>query len=61
MSDGMRDILHDAARRNFEDQPSYLWAVLQEAGFDGALLPEGKSGAGSSWAVAYSLVTGVER
>ena len=27
MSDGMRDMLHDAALRIFADQPSDLWAV----------------------------------
>lgn len=56
MSDATRNMLHEAALRIFADQPSDSWAVLQQAGFDRALLPEGKGGAGLSWADAYSLL-----
>jgi acyl-CoA dehydrogenase len=56
MSDDMHDLLHEAARRIFAEQPSDLWAVLQDAGFDKALLPESKGGAGVNWANACGLL-----
>jgi acyl-CoA dehydrogenase len=52
----MRDMLHEAALRIFVDNPPDLWAVLQGAGFDKALLPESKGGAGVSWADACALL-----
>lgn len=56
MSDETGDMLHDAALRIFADKPEDLWAVLQESGFDKALLPESKGGAGLSWAGASRLL-----
>jgi len=56
MSDDMRDMLHEAALRIFADNPPDLWAVLQNAGFDRALLPESRGGAGVSWADACGLL-----
>jgi acyl-CoA dehydrogenase len=56
MSDDTRDMLHEAALRIFADNPPDLWAVLQSAGFDKALLPESKGGAGVSWADACGLL-----
>ncbi|MDR6858617.1 acyl-CoA dehydrogenase family protein [Variovorax guangxiensis] len=57
MSDDTRDMLHEAALRIFADKPGDLWAVLQESGFDKALLPESKGGAGISWADACGLLS----
>ena len=57
MSDDTRDMLHEAALRIFADKPQDLWAVLQESGFDKALLPESKGGAGVSWADACGLLS----
>jgi acyl-CoA dehydrogenase len=51
-----RDMLHEAALRILADKPENLWAVLQESGFDKALLPESKGGAGVSWADACGLL-----
>jgi acyl-CoA dehydrogenase len=56
MSEETRDMLHEAALRIFADKPQDLWAVLQESGFDKALLPESKGGAGVSWADACGLL-----
>jgi acyl-CoA dehydrogenase len=56
MSEQTRDMLQEAALRIFADQPEDIWAVLQESGFDKALLPEGKDGAGVSWADACRLL-----
>jgi acyl-CoA dehydrogenase len=56
MSEETRDMLHEAALRIFADKPEDLWAVLQESGFDKALLPESKGGAGVSWADACGLL-----
>jgi acyl-CoA dehydrogenase len=56
MSDETRDMLHEAALRIFEDKPEDLWGVLQESGFDKALLLESKGGAGVSWADACGLL-----
>ncbi|PTB19099.1 acyl-CoA dehydrogenase [Trinickia symbiotica] len=56
MSEETRDMLHEAARRIFVDKPEDLWAVLQESGFDKALLPESKDGAGVRWVDACSLL-----
>jgi len=56
MSEETRDMLHEAALRIFADKPEDLWAVLQESGFDQALLPESKDGAGVSWADACRLL-----
>ncbi|WP_449432050.1 acyl-CoA dehydrogenase family protein [Pseudomonas putida] len=56
MSQDMRDMLLDAARRIFADKPDDLWMVLQESGFDRALLPESKGGASVSWADACGLL-----
>ena len=56
MSDETRDMLHEAALRIFADKPEDVWAVLQESGFDKALLPESKGGAGVSWADACGLL-----
>jgi acyl-CoA dehydrogenase len=56
MSEETRDMLHEAALRIFADKPEDLWAVLQESGFDKALLPESKGGAGVSWADASGLL-----
>jgi acyl-CoA dehydrogenase len=57
MSEETRDMLHEAAFRIFADKPKDLWAVLQESGFDKALLPESKGGAGVSWADACGLLS----
>ncbi|MGJ7491459.1 acyl-CoA dehydrogenase family protein [Variovorax sp. ZT4R33] len=57
MSEETRDMLHEAALRIFADKPRDLWAVLQESGFDKALLPENKGGAGVSWADACGLLS----
>jgi acyl-CoA dehydrogenase len=57
MSEDTRDMLHEAALRIFADKPQDLWAVLQESGFDKALLPESKGGAGMSWADACGLLS----
>ncbi|HEN8797900.1 TPA: acyl-CoA/acyl-ACP dehydrogenase [Pseudomonas putida] len=57
MSHDMRDMLLDAAHRILADKPDNLWAVLQESGFDRALLPESKGGASVNWADACSLLT----
>ncbi|WP_228898136.1 acyl-CoA dehydrogenase family protein [Acidovorax sp. Leaf73] len=57
MSDDTRDMLHEAALRIFSDKPQNLWAVLQESGFDKALLAESKGGAGVSWADACGLLS----
>jgi len=57
MSDDTRNMLHEAALRIFADKPGDLWAVLQESGFDKALLPESKGGAGISWAEACGLLS----
>jgi len=57
MSEETRDMLHEAALRIFADKPQDLWAVLQESGFDKALLPENKGGAGVSWADACGLLS----
>ncbi|MGH8347809.1 MAG: acyl-CoA dehydrogenase family protein [Pseudomonas sp.] len=57
MSDETRDMLREAARRILGDKPEDLWAILQEFGFDKALLPEIKGGAGVSWADACGLLT----
>lgn len=56
MSEETRDMLHEAALRIFADKPEDLWTVLQESGFDKALLPESKGGAGVSWADACGLL-----
>ena len=56
MSEETRDMLHEAALRIFADKPEDLWGVLQESGFDKALLPESKGGAGASWADACALL-----
>jgi acyl-CoA dehydrogenase len=56
MSEETRDMLHEAALRIFADKPEDLWGVLQESGFDKALLPESKGGAGVSWADACGLL-----
>lgn len=56
MSDDMRDLLQEAAVRIFADRPSDLWGVLQSAGFDKALLPESKGGAGVGWSDAFALL-----
>jgi len=56
MSEDTGDMLHEAALRIFADKPEDLWAVLQESGFDKALLPESKDGAGVSWADACRLL-----
>lgn len=56
MSDETRDMLHEAARRILADKPEDLWAILQESGFDKALLPESKGGADVSWADACGLL-----
>lgn len=56
MSDATGDMLHEAALRIFADKPEDLWVVLQEAGFDKALLPESKGGAGVPWADACGLL-----
>jgi acyl-CoA dehydrogenase len=57
MSEETRDMLHEAALRIFADKPEDLWAVLQESGFDKALLPESKGGASVSWADACGLLS----
>lgn len=57
MSEDTRDMLHEAALRIFADKPKDLWAVLQESGFDKALLAESKGGAGVSWADACGLLS----
>lgn len=57
MSEDTRDMLHEAALRIFADKPQDLWAVLQESGFDKALLPESQGGAGVSWADACGLLS----
>lgn len=57
MSEETRDMLNEAALRIFADKPKDLWAVLQESGFDKALLPENKGGAGVSWADACGLLS----
>jgi acyl-CoA dehydrogenase len=57
MSEDMRDMLHEAALRIFADKPADLWGVLQESGFDKALLPESKGGAGVNWADAGGLLS----
>jgi acyl-CoA dehydrogenase len=57
MSEDMGNMLHEAALRIFADKPENLWAVLQESGFDKALLPESKGGAGVSWADACGLLS----
>lgn len=57
MSEDMRDMLHEAALRIFADKPQDLWTILQESGFDKALLPESKGGAGVSWADACGLLS----
>jgi acyl-CoA dehydrogenase len=56
MSEETRDMLHEAALRIFADKPEDLWGVLRESGFDKALLPESKGGAGVSWADACGLL-----
>jgi acyl-CoA dehydrogenase len=56
MSEETHDMLHEAALRIFADKPKDLWAVLQESGFDKALLPESKGGAGVSWTDACGLL-----
>jgi acyl-CoA dehydrogenase len=56
MSEETGDMLQEAALRIFADKPEDLWAVLQESGFDKALLPESKDGAGVSWAGACRLL-----
>ena len=58
MNDDMRDILQEAARRIFEDQPSDLWVVLQSSGFDKALLPESKGGVGVGSAYGLPGIAG---
>ncbi len=57
MSDETRDLLMEAAHRIFADKPDNLWGVLQESGFDRALLPESQGGAGASWADACGLLS----
>jgi acyl-CoA dehydrogenase len=57
MSEETRDMLLEAALRIFADKPEDLWGVLQASGFDKALLPESKGGAGVSWADACTLLT----
>lgn len=57
MSDDTRDMLHEAALRIFAGKPQDLWAVLKESGFDKALLPESKGGAGVRWADACGLLS----
>lgn len=57
MSEDTRDMLQEAALRIFADKPKDLWAVLQESGFDKALLPESQGGAGVSWADACGLLS----
>ncbi|MFJ4131471.1 acyl-CoA dehydrogenase family protein [Pseudomonas cyclaminis] len=57
MSEETRDMLQEAARRIFADKPEDPWAVLQESGFDKALLRESKGGADVSWADACGLLT----
>lgn len=57
MSDETRDMLCEAARRILADKPEDVWGVLQESGFDKAMLPESKGGAGVSWADACALLT----
>lgn len=57
MSEETRDMLREAALRIFADKPADLWAVLQESGFDKALLPESQGGAGVSWADACGLLS----
>jgi acyl-CoA dehydrogenase len=57
MSEDTRDMLHEAAQRIFADKPADLWGVLQESGFDKALLPESQGGAGLSWAEAGALLS----
>jgi len=56
MSDETRDMLHEAALRIFADKPDDLWEVLQESGFDKALLPEHKGGAAVGWADACGIL-----
>ena len=56
MSEEMGDMLHEAALRIFADKPTNLWALLQESGFDKALLPENKGGAGVNWADACGFL-----
>jgi len=56
MSDETRDMLHEAALRIFADKPDDLWTVLQESGFDKALLPEHKGGAAVRWADACGIL-----
>lgn len=56
MSDDMREMLQEAALRIFADRPSDLWAVLRDAGFDRALLPESRGGAGLGWSDAFGLL-----
>lgn len=57
MSEETSDMLREAALRIFADKPENVWAVLQESGFDKALLPENKGGAGVSWADACGLLS----
>lgn len=60
----LRDMLIEAARRIFEDHPASasaawpadLWAALESAGFDRALVPESQGGAGLGWSDAFELL-----
>lgn len=56
MNDETGDMLDEAALRIFADKPEDVWGVLQESGFDKALLPETRGGAGVSWADACRLL-----
>jgi acyl-CoA dehydrogenase len=56
MSEEMREMLQEAAVRIFADRPSDLWEVLQSSGFDKALLPESKGGAGVRWSDAFGIL-----
>lgn len=57
MSEDTRHLLLEAAQRILADKPADLWAVLQESGFDKALLPESQGGAGLNWADAGGLLS----
>ena len=56
MSDETRDMLHEAALRIFAGKPDDVWAVLQESGFDKALLPERMGGAAVRWNDACGIL-----
>jgi len=56
MSEETIGLLREAALRIFAAKHDDLWSVLQESGFDKALLPEHKGGASVSWSDACGIL-----